>query len=94
MMIQPLVENAIWHGLSNQRAIKTFQIDFTRKKNKIICIVEDNGIGIRRSEKLKERQRPLHGLSDLKTCKKESGLSMKNIIQNVRCKSLTLTRRV
>ena len=37
-------------------------------RNKIICTVEDNGIGIRRSEKLREKQRPLHrsvGLENL-----------------------------
>ena len=69
MMIQPLVENAIWHGLMQSEGRKHIQIDFCHEGNKVICTVEDNGIGIRRSEKLKETQRPLHrsvGLENLR----------------------------
>jgi putative methionine-R-sulfoxide reductase with GAF domain len=69
MMIQPLVENAIWHGLMQSEREKQVRITFTRKDDKVICTVEDNGIGIHRSEKLRLKQRPLHrsvGLENLK----------------------------
>lgn len=68
LMIQPLVENAIWHGLMQAEREKKLWITFSQAKSKIICTVEDNGIGIRRSEKLREKQRPLHhsvGLQNL-----------------------------
>ena len=68
MMIQPLVENAIWHGLMHADADKRIRVSFTQTQNKVICTVEDNGIGIQRSEKLREKNRPLHrsvGLENL-----------------------------
>jgi LytS/YehU family sensor histidine kinase len=68
LMIQPLVENAIWHGLMQAEWDKKIQVTFSQIQNKIICTVEDNGIGIRQSEKLREKQRPLHrsvGLQNL-----------------------------
>ncbi|RYG44111.1 MAG: GAF domain-containing protein, partial [Chitinophagaceae bacterium] len=68
MMIQPIVENAIWHGLMQSATEKKLRIAFTQVENRLACTVEDNGIGIHRSEKLKETQRPLHrsiGLENL-----------------------------
>ena len=69
LMMQPIVENAIWHGLMQADADKKILIDFAQCQNKIRCTVEDNGIGIRRSEKLKEVSKPPHhsvGLENLK----------------------------
>lgn len=69
MMIQPLVENAIWHGLTQAEADKKIMISFTQDENTITCTVEDNGIGIYRSEKLKEKTASTHhsvGLENLR----------------------------
>jgi putative methionine-R-sulfoxide reductase with GAF domain len=68
MMIQPLVENAIWHGLMQAGADKKIRVHFSQAHNNIICMVEDNGIGIRRAEVLRAQHRPLHlpvGLQNL-----------------------------
>jgi putative methionine-R-sulfoxide reductase with GAF domain len=68
LMMQPLVENAIWHGLMQAERDKKIRIGFTLCQNKITCTIEDNGIGIRQSEKLRETNRPLHqsmGLENL-----------------------------
>ena len=68
MMMQPLVENAIWHGLMQAGPDKRIMIGFTQTDNKITCTVEDNGIGIRQAEKLKEKNKPPHhsvGLENL-----------------------------
>lgn len=54
LMIQPLVENAIWHGLMNIEGEKQLNIIFSRQGDTFICTIEDNGIGIRQSGKLKE----------------------------------------
>jgi putative methionine-R-sulfoxide reductase with GAF domain len=69
MMIQPLAENAIWHGLMPGQGEKRIDICFKEYENRITCIIEDNGIGIRQSEKLKEKNKPTHqsvGLENLK----------------------------
>jgi sensor histidine kinase YesM len=69
MMIQPLVENAIWHGLMQAKTEKKILISFTQEDNTITCTVEDNGIGIRRAEKAKEKNSSPHqsvGLENLR----------------------------
>lgn len=69
MMIQPLVENAIWHGLMQSTDDKKILISFTQEDNTITCTVEDNGIGIRKSEQLKETHKTTHrsvGLENLR----------------------------
>ena len=69
LMIQPLVENAIWHGLMQSSGDKKLFLSFSRNENRITCTIEDNGIGIRRSEKLKEENKVNHrsvGLDNLR----------------------------
>lgn len=45
MLIQPYVENAIWHGLLKKVGEKNIHIRFYKKENSIFCEIEDNGIG-------------------------------------------------
>jgi ligand-binding sensor domain-containing protein len=60
LFIQPYVENAIWHGLQLQKDSPHLQIRFYHEKNKLVCSVEDNGIGRKRSAEL---QRTRHHTS-------------------------------
>jgi GAF domain-containing protein len=69
LMIQPLVENAIWHGLMHKEGEKKLSISFTREDDALICTIEDNGIGISQSEKMKQGRRNGHqslGLDNLR----------------------------
>lgn len=45
MMLQPLVENSIWHGLSRQAAQGRILIHIRKENGMINCMVEDNGAG-------------------------------------------------
>jgi len=54
LMIQPLAENAIWHGLLHLKGEKRLSIRFCRLMDTIICVIEDNGIGIKQSKYLKQ----------------------------------------
>lgn len=45
MLIQPYVENAIWHGLNHKKEKGKVSINISVKDDIVICIVEDNGIG-------------------------------------------------
>jgi ligand-binding sensor domain-containing protein len=50
MLIQPLAENAIWHGLMNKPGDKYLHISFTKEKGQLMCTIEDNGIGMRQKD--------------------------------------------
>ncbi len=60
MIIQPYVENAIWHGLMHkpQKGLLTIKIDPT--ENGICCIIQDNGIGRKESLRLKDPNNKSH----------------------------------
>lgn len=44
-LLQPFVENAIWHGLMHQEGDKQLQIRIEQVDSMIICQIIDNGIG-------------------------------------------------
>ena len=55
MIIQPIVENAIIHGISNKSNSGNIQIQFWLKEDKRLeCIVQDDGIGRVAARKLKQ----------------------------------------
>lgn len=43
MMMQPFVENSVWHGLNHRESGGKIQININRKGDTIECIIEDNG---------------------------------------------------
>ncbi len=45
MLLQPFVENAIWHGLMPKNGTKHLIIKAFIMNNSIHCIIEDNGVG-------------------------------------------------
>ncbi len=45
MILQPFVENAIWHGLARKEGAKKIIIRFELHRHQLHCTVEDNGIG-------------------------------------------------
>lgn len=55
MIIQPFIENAIWHGLLHKKEEQgKLLLTFTKMQDRILCTVEDNGIGRERSAALKQ----------------------------------------
>jgi ligand-binding sensor domain-containing protein/two-component sensor histidine kinase len=57
LIIQPFVENAIWHGLHNKKENGHILIRVDEKdKNLLLVTVEDNGIGRKASSMLKKEQ--------------------------------------
>jgi LytS/YehU family sensor histidine kinase len=46
MILQPFVENSIWHGISKMEGEGKILIEIKREEEMINCIVEDNGPGI------------------------------------------------
>jgi len=67
LMIQPLAENAIWHGLMPKEGDKKLIARFLQTGDFVTCIIEDNGIGINRSEKMNQFNKQPHvGLENLR----------------------------
>lgn len=58
LMIQPYVENAIWHGLLNKPEGRLLRIEFKEDNGELLCVVEDNGIGRVRAREIKS-MRPI-----------------------------------
>jgi ligand-binding sensor domain-containing protein/two-component sensor histidine kinase len=67
MLIQPFIENAIWHGTSQKKNMN-IHISFRHEGDQLICIVEDDGIGIEESLKKKEdiTHEPSVGIDNIK----------------------------
>jgi len=51
MMIQPIVENAIRHGLAPKKFNAELNIGFDIKNDLLICNIDDNGLGLKKDIK-------------------------------------------
>lgn len=60
MLIQPHLENAIWHGLRYMDEKGFLQLSITKIQDGIEIIIEDNGIGIEESKKSKTANQKKH----------------------------------
>lgn len=60
MLLQPHLENAIWHGLRYKEGKGFLKLDFKLKNNIVKVIVDDNGIGLTKSEELKTTNQKVH----------------------------------
>ncbi len=54
LLLQPLVENAIIHGLAPKKEKGLLQVSFSKSNSILTCIVYDNGIGREASSKIKK----------------------------------------
>lgn len=54
MLLQPFVENALWHGLMHKESDRKLDIRFYMRDEEVfICEIEDNGIGRERAAEIK-----------------------------------------
>lgn len=52
-IIQPFIENAIWHGIMGLKTVGIININFVRDNGQLLCTVQDNGIGRVKSREMK-----------------------------------------
>jgi len=70
LVLQPFIENAIWHGLSTKKNGKELKIDFIKNSESYLKItIQDNGIGRKKAQELKDKK--IHN-------KKSIGLKLTN----------------
>lgn len=60
MLIQPYVENAIWHGLMPKEDGGTIVLSFSCQENYLVVTVTDNGVGRAKAAELKSRSTTGH----------------------------------
>ncbi len=57
LVLQPFLENAIWHGLSSKEGEKNLWVNISRKDDiHIVISIIDNGVGRAASERIKENR--------------------------------------
>lgn len=54
MILQPYVENAIWHGIKPKAEGGLVQITIQREEKILVCAIEDNGVGREKSSAMRE----------------------------------------
>lgn len=53
MLIQPFIENAIWHGDGGSKCNINIRLTFERLNEHLLCTIEDDGVGISKSKEKK-----------------------------------------
>ncbi|GAA5098011.1 hypothetical protein GCM10023210_33690 [Chryseobacterium ginsengisoli] len=72
MLVQPFLENAIWHGLRYRTTKGFLKLSFGKDNQHLKITIEDNGIGIEESKKLKTEHQ-----------KNREGRGMKNTLERI-----------
>lgn len=73
MIIQPVVENSIWHGVSQSDRNCHITVSFKQINNRVSCIIEDDGIGLKKQKALNENPN-----------KKSLSIALENIKERLR----------
>ena len=62
LLLQPFLENSIWHGLMNINDEREGELKFEMNKveDTILCIIEDNGVGRYKAKEIKDRSKRVH----------------------------------
>ncbi len=72
MLVQPHIENAVWHGLRYKETKGLLNLSFRKNSHKLLVEITDNGIGRKRSIELKTENQ-----------KKQNSTGLKNIEQRL-----------
>jgi len=71
MLLQPYIENAVWHGLRYKNDMGLLEISITKIQKGVIAItIADNGIGRKKSKSLKTQNQQKHNSKGLGNIKK------------------------
>ena len=55
LLLQPFVENAIWHGVNPKEGDGKIGIEFYQREETLYCEIKDNGIGRKKASELKSQ---------------------------------------
>lgn len=60
MLVQPYIENAIWHGLRHKDSAGHIKVEFRLHADDLECVVEDNGVGRTASRAINQQRSGVH----------------------------------
>lgn len=66
MLIQPYIENAVWHGLRYKESAGRLSVSIIQNQQEVEVKIEDNGIGRKKSHELKTANQLKHKSTGLK----------------------------
>ena len=89
MVLQPVIENAIWHGLvhkeGNEKGI--ISINVRQHADELLCTIEDNGVGRAKAQLLRERSIMDHKSLGMKIT--EERLQLRRLDRTRQCIQIT-----
>ncbi|MFD2563068.1 histidine kinase [Aquimarina rubra] len=59
-ILQPFVENSIWHGLANKKGKKSIKINISQYQKKLKITIQDNGIGMLKALEIQKKKSITH----------------------------------
>lgn len=83
MLIQPYVENAIKHGLLHKKNDWQLSVEFTKNQSGIAIVIDDNGIGRKRSEELNKHKARMHQSFATNANQKRLEILNKGLLQHI-----------
>jgi tetratricopeptide (TPR) repeat protein len=82
MLIQPYLENAVWHGLRYRESVGFLKLSMKQQDSRLIVTITDNGIGRKKSAELKTENQKKHRSTGLKNIRER--LSILNNVYRTR----------
>ncbi|MDO4522813.1 MAG: sensor histidine kinase [Eubacteriales bacterium] len=81
LTLQPLVENALYHGIKNKRGMGRISVSGRKENGQLIFIITDNGQGMTR-ERMDQVGRMMNG--EKVDSSNTSGFGLYNVVQRIR----------
>ncbi|WP_312089993.1 histidine kinase [Chryseobacterium sp.] len=86
MLVQPFLENAVWHGLRYRTTKGFLKLKFEKSSESLKITIEDNGIGIEESKKQKTEHQKTRKGRGMKNTLERIALLNDLYKQNIECK--------
>ena len=94
MILQPYIENAIWHGLSHKKNDKQLRIRISQSNGITNYEIEDNGVGRKKSAELKSLYRKEHKSKGMELLSKRFKLLAKEYGSDIETKISDVTNNI
>lgn len=90
MLVQPFIENAIWHGLRYKQTPGLLNIKFSNAEDHIAISISDNGIGRAKSKELKTTNQKKHNSSGMRNVENRMEMIQAVFKAKIACKIIDL----